>query len=249
MSSHAPRLWVSRLIAAVMCLIAAAAVAITVPRVVALRRGPAPLPIAPGLAASSDHQLAELLPAASSFPADWTPKKTYDSPDVFGYPGYHNAGADDGYEPVACYEVAYGARIGAFQAATVDEHDPADPGYLSDRSDIRLSIGREFNPSVFDEMRTLATQCPHFHARFPGFDFTVRILEDTRPADGPQRFRYRVTITYGHDPVNTIGSDDYAYARISGLIVSGTATDGHQRLLDQLFGDTLRRADAAHTPQ
>jgi hypothetical protein len=249
MSSRARRLWVSRLIAAVMCVIAAAALAITVPRVVAQRRGPAPLPIAPGLAALNDHQLAELLPAASSFPGGWTPKKTYDSPGVFGYPGYHNTGADDGFEPVACHEVAYGARIGAFSAASVDEHDPTDSAYLSDRSDIRLSIGREFNPSVFDEMRTLATQCPHFPARVPGFDFTVHIIEDIRSAAGPQRFRYRVTVTYGHSPVHVIGSDDYAYARISGLIVSGMATDGHRRLLDELFGDTLRRADAAHAPQ
>jgi hypothetical protein len=249
MSGGTVRLSPARLITALMCIIAATALAITVPVVVAARRGQSPLPIAPGLAALNDHQLAKLLPAPTTFPDGWTAKKTYDSPDIFGYPGYHNTGAADGFAPVACHEIAYGARIGAFEATTVEEHDPADPAHMPDRTDIRLSIGREFNTSVFDEMRTLASQCPHFRARNFGFDFTVHVLDDTHPADGPQRFRFNVIVSYGRNPVHTIAVDDYVYARISGLIVSGKATDGHQRLLDQLFNDTLRRIDTAHTAQ
>lgn len=236
----------ARLIAAMLCVIAVAALAITVPEVLAARRARASMPDAPGLAALSGHQLADLLPTQNDFPAGWTRNKTFDSPEDFGYGGYHNIGAVDGYQPVECYEVAYGIRTGSFPAATVAEHDPADPSYLMpDSTDLRMQVGREFNPTVFDDMRTLVSRCSYFRTRFPGFGYTVRILENSSPLGALQRFRYTVTVTDEHNPADTIDTDYYWYARVSGLIVSGMGTTGHQQMLDRFVEDTLRRVHGA----
>jgi hypothetical protein len=238
----------SRVIAAILSGVAAAAVAITVPHTLAVRRAQPP-PVAPGLAALSDQQLADLLPARNAFPADWTPNHNYDSPDRFGYGRYHNIGVSDGYQPLECHEVAYGIRTGSYPAATVDEHDPADRSTSRiPSSDILMQVGREFRPDVFDDMRALVARCAHFHARFPDFDFTTRIVEDTRPADAPQRFRYTVTVTSGRNPVYPITSRDYAYARFDHLIVSANATVGHQQMLDHFFAATVQRLATAHAP-
>jgi hypothetical protein len=240
----------ARLIAVMLCVIATAAVAITAPAVVAARRSGAPLPDAPGLAALSGHQLADLLPTQNDFPAGWTRKETFDAPEGFGYGGYHNIGAVDGYQPVECYEVAYGIRTGSYPAATVAEHDPADPSYLmSDSTDIRMEVGREFNPAVFDEMRSRVSRCLHFRVRFPGFLYTVRILEDSRPVGAPQRFRYSVTVTDEDNSAHTIATHYYSYARVSGLIVSGMGTTGHEHMLDRFFEDILHRTHAADHPR
>lgn len=249
MSASRPSARTSRVIAAIMSGVSAAAVAITVPHTLAARWAQPP-PVAPGLAALSDQQLAGLLPARNAFPAAWTSNDTYDSPDAFGYGRYHNIGVSDGYQPLECHEVAYGIRTGSHPSATVDEHDPADRSTSrSYSSDILMSVAREFRPDVFDDMRTLVRRCGHFHARFPDFDFTTRIVEDTRPADAPQRFRYTVTVTWGHNPVHPITSRDYAYARLDHLIVSAEATVGHEQMLDHFFADTVQRLTTVRVPQ
>jgi hypothetical protein len=248
MSTHRPGTPTSRVIAVVMSGVAAAALAITVPYVLAARRAYTPR-VAPGLAALSDQQLAGLLPARNAFPAGWTPNHNYDSPDRFGYGRSHNIGVSDGYQPFECHEVAYGIRTGSYPAATVDEHDPADRSTSRiHSSDILMQVGREFRPDVFDDMRALVARCAHFHARFPGFDFTTHIVEDTRPVDGPQRFRYTVTNSWGRNPVRTVGTHDYAYARFDHLIVSANATVGHQQMLDHFFAATVQRLTTLRAP-
>ena len=245
MSVQRPGVRTSRVIAAIMSGIAVVAVAVTAPRTLAAWQAQT-TPVAPGLAALSDQQLAGLLPAQNAFPAGWTPNQNYVSPNKFGYGRYHNIGASDGYQPLECHEVAYGIRTGSYPTATVDEHDPGDRStsrYPS--SDILMNVGREFRPDVFDEMRTLVLRCAHFHARFPDFDFTTRIVEDTRPADAPQRFRYTVTVTWGRNPVHPIASHHYAYARFDDLIVSANATAGHEAMLDHFFADTTQRLTTA----
>ncbi|MEE3067477.1 MAG: hypothetical protein VYA67_26680 [Actinomycetota bacterium] len=234
------------LIAAALCVLAVAALAITVPAVLTGLRARAPLPDAPGLAALSGRELAELLPRQSDFPAGWTRNKTFDSPDQFGYGRYHSVGAVDGYQPVECYETAYGIQTGSLPAATVAEHDPADPPYrLPDSTDIQIAVGREFNSAVFDDTRTLVSRCSSLHNRFPGWVYTVRILEDSRPPGGLQRFRYTVTTTDQQNPADTISTDYYSYVRMSGLMVSGNTTGVHQQMLDTFVEDTLRRVHAA----
>lgn len=62
-----------------LCVLAVAAVVITAPAVlIAWRVGASgPEPLAPGLAALSGKQLADLLPKQSDFPAGWSPKETH----------------------------------------------------------------------------------------------------------------------------------------------------------------------------
>lgn len=249
MRAGRPTARTSRLIAAITSGVASAAVVITMPHTLAAWRTQ-PAPVAPGLAALSDQQLAALLPARNAFPADWTANDNYDSPDAFGYGRYHNIGVSDGYQPLECHEVAYGIRTGSRPSATVDEHDPADRSTSRIRSsDIRMRVAREFRPDVFDDARALVRRCGHFHARFPDFNFTTRIVDDTRPADAPQRFRYTVTVTWGQNPVHPIASRNYSYARFDHLIVSADATVGHEQMLDHFFADTVQRLTTVHLPQ
>ncbi|ORW03452.1 MULTISPECIES: hypothetical protein [Mycobacterium] len=254
MNSRPLRQRSAHLIAAAMCVLAIAAVAITIPAVLAARRHLSPLPVAPGLAALSDEQLAALLPNQSDFPAGWKRNDSFNSRNTFGYATYHNIGSIDGYEPVGCYEVAYGIMTGSFPAATVNEHDPADRSSLPDHTNIGIEIGRQFAPSVFDDMRQLVARCAHFRDHFPGFTYTVRILEDSRPAGGPQRFRYNVTITDEtaaavtdgkRAPPHVISTDYFSYAQISGLILSGSDDTGDEHRFDALFDATQRRTQAA----
>jgi hypothetical protein len=150
---------------------------------------------------------------------------------------------------VECHEVPNGLRTGSYPAATVDEHDPGDRSTSRiPSSDILMDVGREFRPEVFDDMRALVLRCAHFHARFPGLDFTTRIVEDTRLADAPQRFRFTVTVTWGRNPVHPITTHDYAYARFDHLIVSADATVGHEQMLDHFFADTVQRLTTARAP-
>jgi hypothetical protein len=95
-----------------------------------------------------------------------------------------------------------------------------------------VEIGREFDANVFDDMTTRLPRCSHFMDEFASQN-TARILEDVHPANGPRRLRYSVT--------SDLGTDYYSSARVSGLILSGEAKDGHQPLLDDLFENTLRR--------
>jgi hypothetical protein len=115
----------------------------------------------------------------------------------------------------------------------VDRHQRCSSCHAQQRTDQRTAA------DAIDRCRA---------ARFPGTAFTARILEDSRPADAPQRFRYSVTATWGHNLVHALSTRDYAYAQVAGLIVTGMATSGYQRMLDRLFGDTLGRTESAHRP-
>jgi hypothetical protein len=223
-----------QLIAATLCVLAITAVAVTLPTVLARHRAGASGPgqLAPGLAALTDQQLGELVPRQRDFPEGWTPTHTYRPWDNFGYTRYHEMRDALAYRPSECFQVALGLATGSFGVATVAEHDPADRSYLPESTDIRVEIGREFEPAVFDDMTTRLPRCSHFIDEFASQN-TVRILEDVHPANGPWRLRYSVT--------SDLGTDYYSYARASGLILTGEAKDGHQQLLDALFENTLRR--------
>ncbi|ORB82653.1 hypothetical protein B1987_00880 [Mycobacterium kansasii] len=229
------RPWV---IAAALCVLATAAIVITVPN--ARRHGdvPASASLAPKLASLSDQQLAELLPKSSDFPASWTVSDIKELSDTFGYFRYHVSDEGLGFSPAECYAVVGVASTGAFDAAEVFGHDPADPAEVADRRDIRLMVGREFDFTGFDAFTGLVSRCLRFSSAVGSY--TVRIVEDSHPAGGPQRFRYSITATVGGEPEAT-RTDFYSYARSSGLILSGTASTGHQQPFDALFDGTLRR--------
>ncbi|HEY9304213.1 MAG TPA: hypothetical protein VIO95_07980 [Mycobacterium sp.] len=224
----------SQLFAAALCVVAIIAVAITVPTALARHRAgrAGSGQLAPGLAALTDQQLGELVPRQSDFPAGWTPVHTYKPWDNFGYSRYHEMRNARAYRPSECFQVALGLATGSFGVATISEHDPADPSSLPGSSDIRVEVGREFDPSVFDDMATRLPRCSHFIDEF-GYRNTVRILEDVHSADGQRHLRYSVT--------SDLGTDYYSYSRVSRLILTAEAKDGHQPLLDDLFENTLRR--------
>ncbi|GAB7142290.1 hypothetical protein [Mycobacterium riyadhense] len=230
-------------IAAALCVIATAAVLITAPSVLDgwRNRGPSgPEGLAPKLAALSDQQLADLLPKEGEFPASWTVSEIKELSDTFGYLRYHVSDEGLGFDPVECFSVVGVASTGAFDAAEVFGHDPADPPEVADRRDIRLMVGREFDPAGFDTFTGLVSRCLRFSSAAVG-SYTVRILEDAHPSTGPQRFRYSITTTIGGDPADATRIDYYSYARTSGLVLTGTASDGHQQSFDALFDSTLRR--------
>jgi hypothetical protein len=237
----------SHLIAALMSVIAVAAMVITGIGAATRSRAPAPGPLAPGLAALTGQQLADMLPRESDFPAGWTRVDTYGSrADGFGYSRYHSIGASFSHQPAECFDVVYGGATGSFPAAEIGEHDPTDPPYEYPRhEDMSVKIGREFNPAVFDEMTKRVSRCLHSVARSPATLYTVRILEDSRPAGGPQRFRYSVTTAYGEEPSHVMSVGYYSYARLSGLILTASSDDGRQDLLDPLFENTIGRIRAA----
>ncbi|KZS84469.1 hypothetical protein B4U45_01280 [Mycobacterium persicum] len=234
--------WRPWVIAAALCVLAAAAIVITAPGVLSARRHSnpaAPGPLAPKLASLSDQQLAELLPKPTNFPASWTVSDIKELSDTFGYFRYHVSDEGLGFSPVECFAVVGVASTGAFDAAEVFGHDPADPPEVADRRDIRLMVGREFDPTGFDAFTGLVSRCLRFSSAAVG-SYEVRILEDSHSADGPQRFRYSITATIGGEP-DAARTDYYSYARTSGLILSGTASTGHQQSFDALFDSTLRR--------
>lgn len=237
-------------LAAALCVVALAAVAVTVPAVLTAWRARTPVAVAPGLAALSGGQLADLLPKQGDFPAGWTRIQKMDSPNDFGYGSYHNIGGVAGYQPVECSLAAYGIRTGSLFAASVAEHDPAGLSYLMpDRTDVQIAVGREFNATIFDDARRLVSRCSTFRDRFPGLVYTARILEDSRPSDGPERFRYAVTTSDKDQSGRPIATSFYSYVRVSGLILSGNASGAQQHVLDTLFDDTLRRIDATGHPR
>ncbi|OSC38958.1 hypothetical protein [Mycobacterium decipiens] len=234
-----------RAVAAVLCMLATAAVLITAPAVVsALRSDPSgpsgPEPLAPRLAALGDQELADLLPKRSEFPAGWTVDETRELSDTFGYIRYPVSDDGLGIDPIECFGVVGVASTGAFDAAQVVGHDTADPAEVADRTDIRLMVGREFDPRGFDAFVDLVSRCLRFSSTAAG-SYTVRIHEDSRPTAGPQRFRYSLTTTITDEPANETRTDYYSYARTSGLILTGSASTGHQPAFDALFDSTLRR--------
>lgn len=232
----------SGLIAAALCVLATAAVLITAPAVhSALRSGASGRqPLAPRLAALSDQELAQLLPTQSEFPASWTVDETTELSDTFGYFKYHVFDEGLGFDPIVCFGVVGVASTGAFDAAQVFGHDPAAQVAVADGKDILLTVGREFDRSGFDAFVGLVSRCLRFGSAVAG-SYTVRILEDSRPTAGPQRFRYSLTTTISAEPADETRTDYYSYGRTSGLILTGSAGSGHQQALDALFDITLQR--------
>ncbi|OBF91776.1 hypothetical protein A5791_14760 [Mycobacterium sp. 852002-51163_SCH5372311] len=236
------RRW-SWLIAAALCVIAIAAILIVIPT----RRWhngapPIPDPLAPGLAALSDQQLAELLPKRSEFPASWAVKDElrYDSFGYFRPQPFHDG---IGPEPAECSNVGELA-VGASDAAVVSAYDPAGtPSFSYEPHDIRVTLAREFNRSGFDAMIKLVSRCERFDSGRVVF-YAVRILEDSRPANGPQRFRIVKTRSTASGDARVARTEYFSYARTSRLVLRGYARTGNQQLLDALFDNTLRRLSA-----
>jgi hypothetical protein len=240
MSTARPRSWWPRLIAVTLCVIAIAATLIT-----ALTRSwqhnatGTTDPVAPGLAALSDQQLAELLPKPGEFPASWTVKSRTES-DRFGYfrqqPFHERLGAS----PAECANVGELA-VGATGGAEVSGYDPAGPPSLSyEPRDLRLTVAREFNRDGFDAMIPRVFRCSRFSFA-QTIIHTVRVLEDSRPENGPQRFRISVTIRSTDEPPTVMRTEYFSYARLSRLILVGFASTGNQQVLGALFDNTLRR--------
>lgn len=117
----------------------------------------------------------------------------------------------------------------------------ADAGVTVTRSYV-AATGSHTGSSTyrFDEMIALVSRCLRFTGGYQ-IGYRVHILEDSRSADGPRRFRYSLTTTL---PSGTIKTAYMSYARLSGLIVSGSSRIGHQQAFDALFEDTLRRIRA-----
>ncbi len=230
-------------IAAALCVVAVAAVLITAPHVFRSWRDDAPRapePAAPGLAALSDQQLADLLPKPSEFPVSWTVKAKTRGYQGFGYARQQPFHDVLDYDPAECSDVNDYA-VGNGDAAEVVGYIPADPPEaVFDPHDIRLTIGREFDRSGFDAMIALVSRCSRFTSAL-GVTSTVRILEDSRPANGPQRFRISVTETTFGEPAGAAETKYFSYARLNRLVLSGTVTPGNQQAFDALFENTLRR--------
>lgn len=233
-----PKPWVT---ASVLCVLAILAIATVVPAGLRVWRSDSgPEPLAPKLAALSDQQLSELLPKHEDFPVSWTVSDIKELSDTFGYFRYHVSDEGLGFNPVECFSVLGVASTGAFDAAEVFAHDLADPQEVADRRDIRLMIGREFDPAGFEAFTGLVSRCLHFSSTAAG-SYAVQILENSRPAREPQRFRYSITTTIPGEPAEQTRTDYYSYARTSGLILTGMASTGHQQTFDALFDGTLRR--------
>jgi hypothetical protein len=233
-----------RLIAAALCVIAIAALLVTTRGVLrSWRDTSGATPLAPGLAALSDQRLADLLPKPSEFPVSWTVSDTKMPSDMFGYFRYHVSDDGLGVSPVECFAVIGVASTGAYDAAEVFGREPTDAAGASDPKDVHLMIGREFDPIGFDTMIGVVSRCSGFTSAAVG-SYTVRIIEDSRPADGPQRFRYSLTTMLSGEPPVT-RTDYYSYARRQGLILSGSASTGHQQVFDTLFDKSLSRIGAA----
>jgi hypothetical protein len=230
------------LICLLLCFIAVTAMAIDAFVVVSRLRGTrspsAAEVVAPGLAALSDKQLAELLPGPGDFPSSWrTEAKTYY--DRFGYqrrrtPGFN---LDRPAECADLNEYAAGENPGAEISGYVPAA-PTDPGY---GRDVRLSLGREFDQDGFGTVISLARRCSRYTIGGTTVR-TVQIVEDSRPANGAQRFRISLNDW-------TLGRVVYtryvSFARVDRLILTGTATDHNRDTLDNLFDATLRRMSVA----
>lgn len=231
----------SWVIAGALCVLAIAAISIVVPAGLrAWDSGSIAEPLAPKLAALSDQQLSELLPKRDDFPVSWTVSDVKELSDTFGYFRFHVSDEGLGVNPAECFAVLGVASTGAFDAAEVFAHDLADPQEVADRRDVRLMIGREFDPAGFDSFTGLVSRCLHFSSTAAG-SYAVQILEDSRPAAGPHRFRYSITTTIPGEPAEQTRTDYYSYARTAGLILTGTASTGHQQPFDALFDSTLHR--------
>lgn len=222
-----------------MCLVAIAAVLITAP--VALRhwRKTTPPP-APGLAALSDQQLADLLPKPADFPTTWTVNARTEGADRFGYfrmQPFHDGAL--GHDPAECANVNDLAP-GIAGGAEIAGRDPADrPESPGQHPDVRLRIGREFNQSGFDAMTALMSR----RSRFTFADtinHTVHVIEDSRSVNGPQLFRISVTTTLGNS-TDAARTQYFSFAQPSNLVLIGDATTSNQHALDVLIENALHR--------
>jgi hypothetical protein len=86
----------------------------------------------------------------------------------------------------------------------------------------------------------LVSRCSRFGTAGAG-SYAVNIIEDSRPSDGPQRFRYSLTSTLSAEPADLTQTEYFSYARRFGLILTGSASTGHQQAFDALFEHTLNR--------
>ncbi len=229
------------LIAAASCVIAIAAALITTRSVLSSwQDASGATPLAPRLAELSDQQLADLLPKQGEFPAAWTINEIHRPSDIFGYFRYQLADDGLGFSPAECFTVFGVASTGAYEAAEVFGHDPADP----DPKDVQLRVGREFNAEGLDSLIGVVSRCSRFTSA-AGNSYTLRVIEDSRPTGGPQRFRYSVTTTSTLDAESAATQTDYlSFARQSGLILSGSANTGHEKVFDALFDKAAHRISA-----
>jgi hypothetical protein len=231
------------LIAVALCIITIAAALNAIPtRSWHSDTPPTPDPLAPGLAALSDQQLADLLPGRAAFPASWTVKDDhrYDSFGYFRSQAFHDG---IGPEPAECAHLGELA-VGASDAAEVSGRNPADPPeFIPDRQDLRLTIAREFDRGGFRTMIDLVSRCSRFDSGGVVI-YTVRVLEDSRPANGPQRFRIVETTAAASGNPTVARTEYFSYARTLGLVLIGYCRNDNQQLLDTLFDSTLRRIGA-----
>ncbi|MBS9532509.1 hypothetical protein KIH27_02780 [Mycobacterium sp. M1] len=223
------------LLAAAVWVVALAAVALVVPVSIAQR----PQPAAPGSAALSNQQLAEMLPGAGDFPAGWTLKAYPGYAENFGYWRYHRADDLGPTTPEECADVQFGASPDSSTAVDIAGAATAS-GYPGD---VRLAIEREFQPAGFDEMIARVARCGEITSgpRLLRTREIVRIVTDSRPRGRPQLFRYTVTADYGDGQARI---RHYAYARTGRLILTGECVDAERQLLDRLFAQTLGRMQA-----
>lgn len=222
-----------------LCSVAIAAVLITAP--VALRHWRKSTPsVAPGLAALSDQQLADLLPKPADFPTTWTVNTRTEGADRFGYfrtQPFHDGALD--YDPAECANVD-GLAPGIAGGAEIAGLDPADrPERFGQHPDVRLRIGREFNQSGFDAMTALVSRCSRFTFA-DTINHTVHVIEDSRSADGPHLFRISVTTILGNS-TDAARTEYFSFAQLSNLVLIGDATTSNQHVLDVLFDNTLHR--------
>jgi hypothetical protein len=233
-------------VAGALCIIAVTAIGITVPATLHARRhSPADnsraLALAPGLAALSDQQLADLLPKPDEFPRSWTMSNRPVHDDRFSYFRRSSIRQHEYYDPAECEDVQTDPT-GTVNAVEVSGRDPANQATYPGASDITVGISREFNPAGFQAMITRAARCTHFT-----FDavlsLNLTVLQDSRPDNGVRIFRFAVTSTDPSHPEQTPTTEYHSYATQSALIVSATASSGHQKELDTLFDSTVRRIE------
>ena len=145
-----------------------------------------------------------------------------------------------GDDPAECSNVGE-LGIGSSPAAEVSGHNPADPpDFLPDPQDIRVTLAREYNHHGFDTMIDLVSRCSRFTSGGL-LIYTVRVLEDSRPPNGPQRFRILKTTAAVSGDTSVAGTVYFSYAQTSRLVLIGYARDGNEELLDTVFDNTLRR--------
>jgi hypothetical protein len=242
-SSRWRRWWV----AGVLCVIAAAAIGITIPAALHLGRqaptaGPSATALAPGSAALSNQQLEELLPKSVEFPPSWTVTfRPSHGEDRFTYMRTPSTRRGP-YLPTECEDIQVDPT-GTVNDVEVSGRDPANRDTYPGSSDIRLGISRAFNPAGFDAMISRTARCAHFgFGKALALDLTV--LQNSRSASGLRIFRFSVTSTDLIDPSQQPETEFSSYAMGSALIVSADSTHGHQHELDSLFDSIVARIES-----